>query len=169
MEYTALNQDFHTRGRRSEEQVALLRLLWTEPLVNFKGRWHTIPDAGLNPLPVQQPIPIWFGGGADRALRRAASLGDGWMSIIPTAERAAPALEKLNRFLVEAGRTPGQFGIEARLPYGEGDPSVWEALLRGWEAAGATYASINTMGCGFDTPAKHLQAIQAFARAVGLS
>src|SRR5512137_2052178 len=79
VEYAALNENFHNRGRRIEEQVALLRRLWTEPLVTFNGEWHTIPDAGLNPLPVQQPIPVWFGGSAEAALERIARLADGWI------------------------------------------------------------------------------------------
>jgi len=79
VEYEALNQDFHTRGRRIEEQVTVMRALWTQPLVTFKGRWHDIPDAGLNPLPIQRPIPVWFGGQADPVLQRTARMGDGWM------------------------------------------------------------------------------------------
>ena len=79
VEYTGLNENFHNRGKRIEEQVALLRALWTEPLVNFKGRWHYLPDVGLNPLPIQRPIPIWFGGHSEAQLCRAANLGDGWM------------------------------------------------------------------------------------------
>ena len=75
VEYIALNENFHNRGKRMEEQVELMRRLWTDPLVNFQGKWHTIPDAGLNPLPVQRPIPIWFGGNAEVALRRLARLG----------------------------------------------------------------------------------------------
>ena len=79
VEYTSLNQDFHNRGRRIEEQVELMRLLWTQPLVTFMGRWHSVPDAGINPLPIQQPIPVWFGGHAEAVLQRTARLGDGWM------------------------------------------------------------------------------------------
>ena len=76
VEYSALNQDFHNRGRRIEEQVEVLRLLWQQPLVTYSGRWHTIPDAGLNPLPIQQPIPIWFGGHSEPVLKRTARLDD---------------------------------------------------------------------------------------------
>jgi probable F420-dependent oxidoreductase len=79
VEYVALGQDFHRRGRRMDEQLEVLRRLWTEPLVTFEGREHRIPDAGLNPLPRQRPIPIWFGGHDDRALRRAARFGGGWI------------------------------------------------------------------------------------------
>ncbi|MBN1147192.1 MAG: LLM class F420-dependent oxidoreductase [Anaerolineales bacterium] len=168
IEYIALNQDFHTRGQRIEEQVALLRLLWTRPLVEFSGRWHNIPDAGINPLPLQRPIPIWFGGSAEAVLRRAARMADGWM---PTYRRAADALaslELIEGLLAEAGRSRAGFGVEARLHYGDGDASAWSEALREWEQAGATHVSFNTMGHGFETPGQHLAAIRLFADAVGL-
>ena len=168
VEYVALGQDFHTRGRRIEEQVQLMRQLWTQPLVNFTGRWHTLPDAGINPLPVQRPIPIWFGGTVEPALRRMARLGDGWMTNYRQPEAAQPALEKIERFLAEAGRERASFGLEARLPFGNGDPATWENLIQGWQTAGATHISINTMGCGFNTPAKHLAAIKKFAAHIQL-
>ena len=104
IEYISLNEDFHTRGRRIEEQIDLLRQLWTQPLVDFHGRWHTIPDAGINPLPVQRPIPIWFGGQSEPAIRRTARLGDGWMPLYASAEEARPGLDLLERCLQEAGR-----------------------------------------------------------------
>jgi len=166
VEYQALQQNFHDRGRRSEEQVALLRRLWTQPLVDFQGRWHTIPDAGLNPLPVQRPIPLWFGGTAPAALERAARLGDGWMPNSRTVADAQPALEQLDRFLQAAGRSREGFGIEARMPYGDGDADVWVRVMRDWQAAGATHLSFNTMGHGFDTADKHLAAIRLFADGV---
>ena len=169
VEYTALGQDFHTRGRRIEEQIALMRQLWTQPLVTFTGRWHTLPDAGIKPLPIQRPIPIWFGGYAEPALRRVARLGDGWMSGAASAEKAKSALELIDRGLAEAGRTRADFGVEARIPYGDGQPDVWRTLLRDWEAAGATHASLNTMMRGFSTPGEHVAAIRKFAEALGLS
>ncbi|HJW83235.1 MAG TPA: LLM class F420-dependent oxidoreductase [Anaerolineae bacterium] len=166
VEYTTLNEDFHTRGRRVAEQVEVMRQLWTQPLVNFTGRWHTIPDAGIKPLPIQRPIPIWFGGRAEAMLRRAARLGDGWLSNYLSAADAKPALEQLDRFLAEAGRSRAGFGIEARLPYGEGKPEKWLDTIRGWQAAGATHVSINMMGVGFHTPEAHLSALRTFAAAV---
>ncbi|HLE14205.1 MAG TPA: LLM class F420-dependent oxidoreductase [Anaerolineales bacterium] len=166
VEYAALGQDFHSRGRRIEEQVTLLRQLWTQPLVNFEGRWDTIPDAGINPLPVQQPIPIWFGGHAEPVLRRTARLGDGWMPNYRTPEDARNALGLLQRFIEEVGRKPGGLGIEARLPYGEGSPEMWRLLARDWQAVGATHLSFNTMGVGLSTPAEHLKAITDIAMAV---
>jgi probable F420-dependent oxidoreductase len=169
VEYVALNEDFHTRGRRVEEQVALLRQLWTQPLVNFTGQWHTIPDAGINPLPIQRPIPLWFGGRADAALRRMARLGDGWFTLNHPPATALPELEKLDRYLAEAGRSRAEFGLEARLPYGDGNPETWTSIVREWEAAGVTHIAINTMGAGFDTPAAHLAALRKFGEAIGLA
>ena len=169
VEYIALNQDFSTRGRRVEEQVGLLRKLWTEPLVDFAGQWHTVPDAGINPLPVQRPIPIWFGGHADVVLRRVARTGDGWLPLSPTAADARPALDKLDRYLAEAGRSRADIGVEPRLQYGDGDPETWRVQIQGWQEAGATHLSLNTMGSGFTTPSDHLAALRTFAEAIGLA
>jgi probable F420-dependent oxidoreductase len=168
VEYTALNENFHNRGRRIEEQVTLMRRLWTEPLVDFKGKWHTLPDAGLNPLPVQRPIPIWFGGSAEAVLRRIARMGDGWIAMQRSAAATRPALDLLARFIEEAGRSPSQVGIEARIPYAAGLPQAWETLVRDWQAAGATHLSFNTMDSGLKTPQEHIQAIQKFAALAGL-
>lgn len=164
IEYVGLNEDFHTRGKRIEEQVLLLRNLWTEPLVDFKGMWHTIPDAGINPLPVQRPIPIWFGGRDERALRRLARLADGWMPNQRSVAEARPSLALLDRFLEEAGRSRREFGLEPRIAYGAGDPKTWAAAMLEWEAEGATHLSFNTMGSGFTTPQEHIQAIRKFAK-----
>lgn len=167
VEYEALGQDFHTRGRRSEEQVNLIRQLWTQPLVRFSGRWDKVTDAGLNPLPVQRPIPIWFGAYSEPALRRAARLADGWLPRHATPEKAQPDLDLLERFLAEAGRDRSSFGVEPRIQYAPG--ADYEPLIRGWEAAGATHLSVNTMRAEFDTPQKHLAALREFAEAVGVA
>jgi probable F420-dependent oxidoreductase len=166
VEYISLNENFHNRGKRMEEQILLMRRLWTEPLVNFKGQWHTIPDAGLNPLPVQRPIPVWFGGSAEAALRRLARLGDGWIVLSRSAAEARPALAQLERFLEEAGRTRSQVGLEARISYGSGDPQVWQTAVWEWQAEGATHLSFNTMSKGFATPQEHIEAIKKFAQIV---
>jgi alkanesulfonate monooxygenase SsuD/methylene tetrahydromethanopterin reductase-like flavin-dependent oxidoreductase (luciferase family) len=168
VEYEALGHDFHTRGRRIEEQVALLRRLWTEPLVTAHGRWDQVVAAGLNPLPVQRPIPVWFGGQADPVLRRTARLGDGWMPTWRTPAEAQPDLDKLWAYLAEAGRDRSTFGIEARIPYGEPDAARWTRLLEGWRAAGATHASVNTMGAGLATPRAHVEALMRFAESAGM-
>lgn len=169
VEYIALGENFHNRGKRMEEQVALLRLLWTQPLVKFEGHWHNIPDAGINPLPVQRPIPIWFGGTDDKALRRMARIGDGWMLNIRTIEQARPALDKLNYYLEEAGREKASFGIEPRLNMNLFGPDQWISLMRTWEELGATHLTVNTMGCGYDTTSAHIEALKHFAELTGLS
>ncbi len=163
VEYMALGEDFHNRGKRIEEQVDLLHQLWTQPLVTFQGQWHTVPDAGLNPLPVQQPIPIWFGGQADAVMRRVAKTGAGWMPNYRSAADAQPTLAILDRYLAEAGRTRAEIGIEPHLNYGDGQPEGWRTAMEAWAATGATHFSINTMGCGFTTPAQHLAALRRFA------
>ena len=168
VEYIALGQNFHNRGKRMEEQVDLLRLLWTQPLVKFEGRWHNIPDAGINPLPVQRPIPIWFGGTDERALRRMARIGDGWMLNLRTIEQARPVLEKLFGFLDEAGRERSSFGIEPRLNMNLIPQAEWTDFIHNWEDLGATYLMVNTMGMGYDSPSKHLAALQDFAATINI-
>jgi probable F420-dependent oxidoreductase len=168
VEYQSLGEDFHTRGRRIEEQIALLRELWTRPLVTFEGRWDTIVEAGINPLPIQQPIPIWLGGHADPVLQRLARIGDGWYTNFRSAELAAPSLEKLDRYLAENGRTRSDIGLESRLYYADG-PEIWLERMEAWQAAGATHITINTMGAGLKTAADHIQAIRHFAKTAGVS
>jgi probable F420-dependent oxidoreductase len=166
VEYTALAENFHNRGRRIEEQVEVLRLLWTQPLTNFSGRWHDIPDAGLNPLPVQRPIPIWFGGRNERALQRLAKIGDGWITTFYKAAEAQPALDLIAQTRREAGLEAAPFGIEARIQYADGNPQTWRTLIADWRAAGATHISLNTMGAGLAGPQAHLAAIRHFAEEV---
>ena len=167
VEYTALNENFHNRGRRIEEQVELLRALWTQPLVKYQGEFHNILDAGIKPLPVQKPIPIWFGGEAEPALKRIARIADGWLPNVKTAEIARPRVEILRKEMEQNGRDPATLGIEPRLVYGEGNPDTWRSEIRQWQAMGATQFSINTLGRGFSTPSEHLNALRNFASAVG--
>jgi probable F420-dependent oxidoreductase len=160
LEYQGMGSDFHTRGRRFEEQIALLRQLWSEPVVTFDGRWDHIPDAGINQLPVQRPIPLWFGGHADSVIERAVRLADGWMPTYRSAPEAAGALEKLDQALARAGRDRTSFGIEGRGVYSDSDIEAVGRLIEGWEAAGATHFSINTMRGGLDGAAAHLRAVR---------
>ena len=168
IEYIAQNKDFHNRGIRFEEQVQVLRKLWTEELVTFEGRWHTILDAGLNPLPVQRPVPVWIGGHADPVLRRIAKIGDGWLPNYRSAEDAAEALALLQSYAQETGRDLSEIGIEPRLRYEEGDAAVWCKLAEGWQAVGATHLTVITMGAGFSTPQEHIQAITRYAEALDI-
>ena len=174
IEYISLGENFRNRGRRIEEQVSLLRQLWTQPLVDFHSPYHTIPDAGINPLALQRPIPIWFGGQSAPVIERMARLGDGWMPLFRSAEDARPTLDRLMELLAAAGRSKEAFGIEARIPYTRGagqppDPSEWQRLMRGWQEAGATHASLITTNCGLSGPAAHTKAIQHFASEMGLT
>ncbi len=167
VEYEALNEDFSTRGKRSEEQVALLRELWTKPLVTFDGDYHTVPDAGLNPMPIQRPIPIWFGGGADVVLRRMARIGDGWMPNTMSIDKAKPMIDKLRSYIEDAGRKPEDFGIDIRVNISRQTPDEWAGYIESWRELGATHVAINTMGAGFENLQQHLDAIKQFKDHVG--
>lgn len=166
VEYTALNEQFSNRGRRIEEQIQVLQQLWTEELVTFEGKWHTIPDAGVNPLPVQRPIPIWFGGHAEPVMRRLARYGAGWMPNYRTVSEAQGALDLMDRELAAVGRSRADIGIEPRVGYGKGDVQAWTDVTDSWLAAGATHLTVNTMGCGFTSPQQHLDALRHFAEAM---
>ncbi len=168
VEYEALNENFHNRGKRSEEQIYVLRKLWTEPVVTYLGKYHTITESGLNPMPVQRPIPIWLGGVAEAVLKRAVHLGDGWMPNYRTFEQAKPALETLRGYLEEAGRPAASFGIEARVIYDPNQPEKWLKDAEDWQQAGATHLSLNVMGLGYNTPEQHLAVLEQIASEVGL-
>lgn len=166
VEYEALGEDFHNRGVRSEEQVAVLRALWTQESVDFQGRWHRIRGAGLNPLPRQRPIPIWFGGGAEPVIKRAARLGDGWLAIgRPDPQRAA-AVKRLREYAQEAGRDPDSIAIGASVHLRQGSVESLIEDATGWKSIGATHLAINTMGAGLTSVAQHLQALASFREAV---
>jgi alkanesulfonate monooxygenase SsuD/methylene tetrahydromethanopterin reductase-like flavin-dependent oxidoreductase (luciferase family) len=139
-----------------------LRQLWTRELVTFKGRWHTVTDAGINPLPVQRPIPIWFGGTDDRALRRLARLGDGWFPLMNPDDKCRAAIEKVRSYAHEAGRDPEMIGIEGRISHGAGSEEAWRKELQAWKALGATHASFNTMKANLPSPRAHVEAIRRF-------
>ena len=169
VEYEALNESFNNRGARSEEQIELLRKLWTEPVVTFKGRWHTVEEAGLNPLPVQRPIPIWLGGYSEVTLKRAARLGDGYFPAAgPPNDQARELLERLRGYLRDAGRPAESFGIEPRLSLSQGSEASWAASAEGWRALGATHLSLNTMGMGLASPQGHIDSLRRAKDALGL-
>jgi probable F420-dependent oxidoreductase len=173
VEYEALGQNFHDRGRRSEEQIALLRSLWTEEVVNFRGRWDQVTHAGINPLPVQRPIPIWMGAGgrlnpvpSDRVLRRVGRLADGWFPQFLPDETGGDTVARMRAFAKAAGRDPSSIGMEARINISDGDPEVWQERAVAWQALGATHVSVNTMRAGFRSLQDHLDAIQQFKETV---
>ena len=168
LEMQALGYDFTSRGKRIEEQVFLLRELWTKPLVSFQGRFHNIVDMGINPMPVQRPIPIWFGGDSDKVLRRMASLGDGWMLNRTYPSEATVVMDKLREYLYEEGRAPDSFGIDIRINLSKHPRNTWERLVEEWRNLGVNYIGVNTMGSGFQTLENHLEAIKQFKDDTGI-
>ncbi|HZR91744.1 MAG TPA: LLM class F420-dependent oxidoreductase [Gaiellaceae bacterium] len=166
VEYEALGMDFSNRGRRFEEQIELLRRLWTEPVLDFRGRWHTVTAAGINPLPVQRPIPIWIGGSAEPALRRAARLGDGYFPQRPLEGGWPATIERVRGWVREAGRDPDRFGIDARIPVSQGTPEEWRAEAERWRSLGATHLSLVTAGGGLEGPDAHLERLRLALDAV---
>jgi probable F420-dependent oxidoreductase len=166
VEFEALGEEFHNRGRRVEEQIELLRRLWTEPVVTFDGRYHSVPAAGVNPLPVQRPIPIWIGGSAGAAIRRAARLADGFFPQRPLEGGWPATMEQFRAWAEEAGRDPGAIGIEQRIDVSSGTPDEWRAAADEWRALGATHISVTTMRGGLAGPDGHIGRITEVAEAL---
>lgn len=163
VEYEALGENFRNRGRRSEEQVEVLRRLWTEPTVTFDGTHHTITGAGLAPRPVQRPIPVWFGAATERALERAGRLADGWFPLMEIGSGLEWARERVHSAATAAGRDPATIGMEGRVSW-TGDDEAALAELAAWRAAGASHVSINTMGAGLDGVEEHLAVLERLAQ-----
>ena len=168
VEYEGLGKEFGDRGARSEEQIALLRALWTAPSIAFEGRWETIVEAGIAPLPVQRPIPVWIGGYAEATLERVGRMGDGWFPWREPDETMRAAVGRLRAYAVAAGRDPDAIGLEPQLNVGRGTPDEWRAFVDGWRTLGATHLCLSTMGNGFATPADHLAALERAARELGV-
>ena len=166
VEYEALGTNFRDRGRRFEEQIEVLRLLWQQETVTYEGRWHRITAAGLNPLPVQRPIPIWIGGSAEPALRRAARLADGFFPQRPLEGGWPATLERIREWRAEAGRDPDSFGIDQRTGVGTGSPDDWRAAADEWRALGATHLTLYSMGGGFTRADEHLERLREALAAV---
>jgi probable F420-dependent oxidoreductase len=156
-EFEALGADFHTRGERTAEQVVVLRRLWTEPLVTFTGRWHTLDRVAIAPLPAR-PIPLWMGGGTGEVtLRRIARLADGWMPMARASADIEGLVARMRGYLQEAGREPSSLGIQATIG---GPAGQWAPEARRWEQAGATHLSLG------GAPDPGLTAMQRLERAI---
>ena len=165
VEYEALGTNFHDRGRRSEEQIEVLRALWTHELVTYKGRWHTITDAGLNPMPVQRPIPVWLGGQDDRVLQRIARLGDGWIHSFRPDDAGRALVAKMRAYAKDAGRDPHSIGLDMRVAIANRSPEEWRGDVIAWKALRATHVCVNTMSAGISSPDGHIEAIGRFKEA----
>jgi probable F420-dependent oxidoreductase len=168
VEYEALGKDFRNRGARLGEQVELMRRLWTEPTVTFAGKYETVTGAGLAPLPVQRPIPVWFGGQSPRAYERIGRLADGWFPQVPPGPRLDDARAMVDAAAVAAGRDPAALGIDGRVSWGEGGAEQLVDHVGRWRDVGASHLSVNTMGAGLGGVDGHLAALTVAAEALGL-
>jgi probable F420-dependent oxidoreductase len=167
VEYEALGMNFHTRGSIVEEQIEVMRLLWSQEIVTYHGKFHTITEAGLNPLPVHRSIPIWTGGRAEVLLRRTAHLADGWFPLGRPGDQMQQTIERLRSYIREAGRDPNTFGIQAQVNAKDGDPDEWMRQTKKWQDLGATHVCINTMGAAFASLQQHIEAIRRYKAVVG--
>src|SRR6201987_103306 len=145
VEFIGLNENFHNRGRRSEEQVRVMQALWANENVDFTGEFHRIEDAGINPRPTSGRVPIWYGGHAEATFRRAAKYGDGFMPLAyPQGDAALAAFDKLRRLTREAGRDPAAMGIEVWASLGAGNEDDWRREFQFWKQAGVTHVTAHT-------------------------
>jgi probable F420-dependent oxidoreductase len=166
VEYEALGQDWQRRGRRQAEQIELMNQLWTNRTVTFDGVFDRVHHAGLNPLPIQQPIPIWFGGGVEPVLQRAAKYGQGWIPLGQPDEQTEGQLQRLRNYLRAEGRDPAAFGIEAWVRSGIGGPDQWRTAAARWAALGATHVTFYTSGQGMGGVEHQIEAMRQFRDAV---
>lgn len=168
IEYQALGKEFSDRGKRIEEQIVLLRRLWTEDSVTFEGRYEHVVGAGLNPPPVQRPIPIWIGGRSSPAYRRMGRLADGWIPEMDPGPELDQARAEVTGAAIGAGRDPSSLGMHGRVLWSNDGPS----LLRGiqaWRAAGATHLSVNTMKAHLGGVDEQLRALSRLSTELGLA
>jgi probable F420-dependent oxidoreductase len=162
VEYEALGENFRNRGRRIEEQIDVMRRLWTEQLVDFDGRYDQIKQAGIAPLPVQRPIPVWMGGVVEAVLQRIARIADGWFPQFRPGPQSTETVERLRGYIRDAGRRSEDVGIEGRISMFNTPESEWGAALDGWRDIGATHVSFNTMNVQLASPQDHIDAIRRY-------
>jgi probable F420-dependent oxidoreductase len=166
VEYEALGETFKNRAKRFEEQIDLLRRLWTEPVLTYEGRYHRVTEAGLNPLPVQRPIPVWMGGRAEAALERIGRMADGWMTQTRLDEPLMEAIERVRGYAQAAGRARDAVKIEARLSINAVPETEWREEVDRWRGIGATHLAVNTMRAGLNSPQAHIELIERFRSAI---
>jgi probable F420-dependent oxidoreductase len=178
VEFAVLNEDFHNRGKRIEEQIDVLRHLWAEPLVNFEGKWHKIVDAAIKPLSTQRRIPLWMGGWSEPMIRRIARKGDGWLLYCPLEKEGRKSLDRLHQECAAIGRDPTEIAIQSWVFLNKSDVmagtnqkndahlirprSEWLAEARAWKAAGASHLDCWTMYGHLRSVDQHLALAQQF-------
>jgi probable F420-dependent oxidoreductase len=168
VEYEALGEDFGNRGKRSAEQIELLRSLWRDRSVTFEGAFHRVTGAGLAPLPVQRPIPVWIGAASAAGYKRIGRLADGWFPMVAPGPQLEEARAAVEQAAIEAGRDPAAIGMEGRVNY-SGDVDAVARELAPWAKAGASHVSVNTMGAGLKSVDDHLDALAAVAESLPLA
>lgn len=159
VEYEALGEAFRTRGRRVEEQIDLLRRLWTERSLDYTGADHRVPAAGLTYMPVQRPIPVWIGGSADVTLDRVGRLGDGWFPLGTPDDAMAARIDRVRSVAAAHGRDPAAIGFEPTVSL-KADPATWRETADRWAAIGATHLALDTMNTGSVTVVDHLDLLR---------
>jgi len=171
-EFEALGVDFGTRGRRIEEQIEVLRALWTDEVVSYDGRWHEFDGVGINPRPNQQPIPVWIGGGADIVLNRIARMGDGWLTAYESMDVLEEMMDTLREFVEKEGREMSELDIVGRVsfsedsPLGVADEEEMEERVLAWDELGATHLALRTRDMGLETVEDHLDVAREFKSTV---
>ena len=174
VEFTGLNENFHNRGRRSEEQAEVMQALWANDHVSFKGKYHEIDDAGIRPRPPGGRVSLWYGGHEDVTLKRIARYGDGWMMLAhPVGPESQAAFDALRRHADDAGRDWGKIGLEVWTSCGRGGPAEWRDEALAWKAQGVTHLTLNNTFGRYDhkriegrTLDAHLAALRAYRDAV---
>lgn len=165
VEIDSMGMDSAVRGKRLDEQLELLKLLWSQELVKFEGKYHKLDDVGINPMPSQK-IPLWFGGAADPVLRRVVKYGDGWLPNSGGPERSKPIVEKLHLLLQKAGRDPDSIAINPSLSLDRIPVSESGAYIDAWRELGATHISVGTMYQGYTKTEQHLEDLRRFMESV---
>jgi len=153
-----MSRHFRRRGRRQEQQIALLRKLWGEPVVEHEDSDHKIDRAGILPRPKRQ-IPIWLGGFSEAAYDRAARIGDGFLFSGRTQTEAVQIKTQIETKLRQLGRDVGTFGFESIQQYSRGD-NQWPGDIAAWREAGGSHISVVTMGANLNTVDGHIEAIK---------
>ena len=165
VEYVGLNENFKNRGKRQAEQVELMRLLWESEVLEYKGEYHHIDKASLNPRPSEN-IPIWFGGGAPQLIERCADLGDGWIPLMGPNEAARNTLEGIRAKREAKGLDWNNFGVQAQAQYAGGDPDRWNKHAEKWRDLGASHLAVATHNAEPTNVDGHLSRIKEYMNAV---
>ncbi|MBL6612637.1 MAG: LLM class F420-dependent oxidoreductase [Reyranella sp.] len=174
IEFQGLGMDFHTRGKRSAEQVRFMQALWAKPSITFKGEFHQLDDGGINPRPKSGRVPVWFGGHAEATFKRAAKYGDGFMPLqYPAGDDALKAFDKLRGLIKAEGRDPASVGLEVWVSPGKGTPDDWRKEFTFWKQAGVSHITVHTTyvsnhhkRIAGKTYADHLDAITRYRKTV---